>query len=68
MNLDLTVEAQQDLGEILNFSIERWGPVRAFYYLEALDARMNMLASGELSGVAAGNLRPACGGWCRKAM
>jgi toxin ParE1/3/4 len=53
VKLDISEDAQADLDAILIYSVANWGAVRTFDYLEEMDARLQLLARGDLSGTPA---------------
>ena len=53
---DLTARAKSDLAEIASYTSARWGQAQAEKYLDAIEARLNLLAKQPLLGRARENL------------
>jgi toxin ParE1/3/4 len=55
---ELSERAKSDLAEIVHYSAGRWGTAQAEKYLDAIEARLDLLAKQPLLGRARENLTP----------
>ncbi len=58
MKLVLSVDAKADIVAIHSFGSQRWGRARSAIYIDALRDSIKALVRGDISGVAAGHVRP----------